>query len=52
MYWERTEDGVKVAKYVGEAGTPTHRLLYEHTYSAAEWNKVIKAMKVPVNDGS
>ena len=49
MIWERLEDGsVRVAKYVGEPGTPAHKVLYEHTYPLKQWQAINREMtKLP-----
>ena len=57
MIWERLEDGsVRVAKYVGEPGTPAHKVLYEHTYSSKDFAAIAKEMAKPyvepVHDGT
>jgi hypothetical protein len=38
LFWERTEDDqIRVSKFIGEVGTNHHRLLFEHTFTNAEW---------------
>ena len=43
--WERTADGdVKLTKYVGDPGSPSHRVLWEHTYTKEEFTEISTAM--------
>ena len=45
MIFEVTESGdIHMAKMVGEPGSASHSVLYEYTYTKAQWKEITKTM--------